>query len=410
MLSKNKNNLFSVILLIIIILINLFLPLERSNLKFKIGPTELNYSLILNLILFFLLILNGEFRKNIKIYFQTILCRLEILFVISMTISLFFTLSTVFFGIHLILLYINSYIIMIFIFMFIIEETNIKTIINIFSICLILFSLIGILEFFFEFIFPFYHNLYSDYFKDSYNFAMNFGSKRAFGSLGHPLLFSNMLILFLPIIWLERNNLVKILTISLIILGVISGNSRTSIFLLGFILLLYVFKSRIQIKLFIIFISILSPIMIINIVPDLYNMIFIRIEGFGSDASSLGRLLWLTAGFSRINTQPFINDIFGNGIGASKEILFQQIVTTWPTFDNNYMLITITIGFFGLLIYLLKYIYIVKNLIQKKEFDLFIGVILFLLMGFSFDTLHYTAIILPHSFLIALSIKKKAIT
>lgn len=405
-----KSKFYPFLIFVLIIIANFFLPLERSNLKLNIKGTDVGLNIILTLVVFSFLFFNKTFQINIKKYIATKLFRDEIYFVGAMLISLFFSLAEISFGIHLIILYIGAYILLVIIFLYCINMLGEKVLLKMLSIVSILFAMIGIIEIFVNYTIPFYYNLYSDYFQENYDFFMQSRIRRANGSLGHPLLYSNMLLLIFPLIWINKSHFMKMLSSIFIIVGILAGNSRTSIFLLGFILLIYFAKTKLSYRLFLISVAVTTVFFIMNTYQLVFDAIFIRVLDFGVDSSSLGRAIWIAAGFSRLNHQDLIYTIFGNGVGASKEVLFKEIYTLWPTFDNNYMMLAITIGILGLTFYIIKYIRLLISLSQNKEDDLFWGVILFLLIGFSFDTLHYSGIIVPHSFLVALAINRKAIT
>ncbi len=407
MLSQNK--LSYIILFILIIGVNFFLPLERSNLKFVINGTEIGLNIVLTLVIFSILLFNKKFKETIKTYVSLKLFKHEMIFLFFMFLSIFFSFAKFTFSLHMILLYIGAYILLVIIFMHIIEYVDTQVLLKIIGYSLILFSLIGIIEIFFNYIIPFYYNLYSDYNQNSYTYFIESGMERANGSLGHPLLYSNLILISFPLVWLIKHNKLKVLILSFIILGIIAGNSRTSIFLFTFVLLVYIFREKVTFKLIFVIFTFITSMVVIYIFPDVFQAIFFRIIDFGSDSSSIARGIYILAGFNRLVSQNILYTIFGNGIGSSKDLLFLEIHTLWPTFDNNYLMILLTIGLCGLSIYLVKYISICKALFISKEFDLLIGILLFLSLGFSFDTLHYSGIIVPHSLLIAIAVNKKAI-
>lgn len=162
-----------------------------------------------------------------------------------------------------------------------------------------------------------------------------------------------------------------VITFSIVIL--LTGSRKAFFMLLaGMFILYYLNSSKISYKLMIILIMSIMIIISYNLImdiPDLYNVLGIRIEemintftGRGSiDYSTRERLSMIKVGMQLFKENPLI----GYGIGS-----YSEISGFWKYAHNNYIELLVGVGLIGTIIYYSIYVYIViKLLFKRKEYE-----------------------------------------
>lgn len=191
-------------------------------------------------------------------------------------------------------------------------------------------------------------------------------------SIGMMMAIGTLIILMILSIESRRLNKIMytILSILFVAIALFTG-SRKAIFFIVFGCSLYVIllnKNRIVSNIIKIILLLTIVYTLVMNVPELYNILGVRIEGLIAqitgkgvvDSSTKLRMNYIEYGQMWFVKKP----LFGYGLNNYRELLGREI-GRYTYAHNNYIEMMVNLGIIGTLIYYLGYIYILKNSIKS---------------------------------------------
>jgi O-antigen ligase len=182
-------------------------------------------------------------------------------------------------------------------------------------------------------------------------------------SLAHAMLFFSFIYIYSITSLFPSKTIVNYLLHFLFVASVYClWNSYVRSAYVGFIVFwasyLFLYKKRY----FIIFLS-LFIIFFIWKLPDL-KTIFMKTEEFSLNAASSGRMTLWTHNMFLFLDSPFYYKLLGHGIGSELKTVYGAMDQVWSS-HNDYLTLLMTVGIFGLILYLSIIIVLLKDIIYS---------------------------------------------
>lgn len=369
--------------------VNLLLPVERSNLIIWIVGYPLTLPLFFNIIVFLLILVEsqGEVLRGFSTKYVLFQSFMVLILLGSALIS-----SDVIAAMFVVLVYISAFILNFVLLYYFLKRGYREWFLKIFCSVLVVALLIGLIEGLFRYYIPFYRDLFLDYDYQRNYYAMFVRKEfRVFGPLGNPLIYSTALVFSLAFIAQIRNGFLR-LTLYMLAFTVIFLSGSRSTFILSIIFFFLLVVRRRKISSTVILTSLV--ILVIVAVPLYKNLpASSRILGTSvSEQNVQARMTLIGWALDYFKTLDFVGKVIGIGLKGTIDLVTNlNVLAGLDTLDNVYTTLLIEAGLLGLVTYIALNLWLILRYRRSKDPAKYI-VILNLLLGFLFVTVYYASI------------------